>query len=85
MVPSCSFELRFETLFEKKEGLFFVFVKKDSCKPERVLGAKIQHDMFYVHLFSPSSHFLMVDFMGRVPLVFTLPLMMRAGLEGFPY
>ena len=51
-------QLRFDAFFEKSEGLFPVFVEKDSRKPERLLWTEVQHDVFDVHLFpslQPSS------------------------------
>jgi hypothetical protein len=57
MIPGRLRQLRLQTFLKKRKGFVFVFVKKDPCEPERVLGAKIQDHMFDVHLFSSSSHF----------------------------
>ena len=57
MVPGRLQQLRLQTFLKKRKSFVFVFVDKDPCEPERVLGAKIQHNMFYVHLFSSSNHF----------------------------
>jgi hypothetical protein len=59
MIPGRLRQLRLQAFLEKGKGFLFVFVKKDSCEPERLLGAKIQDHMFYVHLFSSSSHFFL--------------------------
>ena len=34
MVPCCLIQLRFEALFEKEEGLSFVFIEEDSRQPQ---------------------------------------------------
>jgi hypothetical protein len=62
MIPGRLCQLRLQTFLKKRKGFVFIFVKKDPCEPERVLGAKIQHHMFDIHLFSTSSHIPFINF-----------------------
>ncbi len=57
-VPGRLRKLGPQTLLQKRQGFFFVFVQEDPPKPEYVLGTKIQHNLFDVHFFSSSGHFL---------------------------
>ena len=69
MIPGRLRKLRLQTFLEKRKGFVFVFIKKDPCESERVLGAKIQYHMFYVHFFSFSSHFLISDLQSSLSLI----------------
>jgi hypothetical protein len=71
MIPGRLQQWRLQTFLKKCKGFVLVFVEKDPRKPERALGAKIQHNMFYVHLFSLSSRFLLSNLVPD----FTFPLM----------
>ena len=57
-VLSCRIvQLRFDAFLEKREGLFSVFVQKNSRQSECLMWTKIQHKRFDVHLFtSPPAH-----------------------------
>jgi hypothetical protein len=74
MIPGRLRQLRLQTFLKKRKGFVFVLVEKDPCQPERVLGAKIQHHMFYIHLFSSFGHFLFSNFV----IDFTFLLMINA-------
>lgn len=78
-------QLRLETFFKKEKRLFFVVIEKDSCEFKGFLRAKIQNHVLYLHLFSSSSHFLIIDLEGTVPADFTFPLIIRAGDARIPY
>ena len=51
MVPGRVVQLRFDAFFEKREGLFSVFIQENSRQPECLMWTKIQHDVFDVQLF----------------------------------
>ena len=53
MVSGRRIELRFETVFEKKQGLFFVFVKKDSCESHGLFRVEAEQDRFDSHRSPP--------------------------------
>ena len=61
MIPGRLQQLRLQTFLEKRKGFVFVFVEKNSRKPERALWTEIQHNRFDVHLFSSFSHFLIIS------------------------
>ena len=85
MVPGRLIQLGFKTLFKKHESLFFVFVEEDSRESKGLLRAKIKHNILYLHPFSSSNHFLIIDLEGTLPVDFTFPLIMSAGVGRIPY
>ena len=85
MVPGRLIKLRFQALFKKEKSLFFVVIKKDSRKSKGLYRAKGKDNIFYLHPFSSSNHFLIIDFGGTVPLDFIFPLITSAGVGSKPY
>ena len=85
MVPGRLIQLGFETLLKKEKSLFFVVIEKDPREPKGSLRVKVKDCVLYLHPCSSSSHFLIIDFDGMVPLDLTFPLIMRPGKARIPY
>jgi hypothetical protein len=85
VVTSRLIELGFEALFEKEESLSFIFIEEDSRESKGLFRAKVKDYILYLHPFSSSNHFLIIDFGGMVPLDFTFPLIISEGVGRIPY
>ena len=85
MITGCLIQLGLQALFEEEESLFLVAIEEDSRESKGLFRAKVKDYILYLHPFSSSSHFLIIDFGGMVPLDFTFPLIISEGVGRIPY
>ena len=85
MVTCRLIQLRLQALFKKEESLSFIFIEEDSRESKGLFRAKVKDYILYLHPFSSSNHFLIIDFGGTVPLDFIFPLITSAGVGSKPY
>ena len=85
MVTGCLIQLGLQALFEEEESLFLVAIEEDSRESKGLFRAKVKDYILYLHPFSSSNHFLIIDLEGTLPADFTLPLMTSAGVGRIPY
>ena len=85
MVTGCLIQLGLQALFKKEESLSFIFIEEDFRESKGLFRAKVKDYILYLHPFSSSNHFLIIDFEGTVPLDFIFPLITSAGVGRIPY